>query len=124
MIEEVGNFVIDSDGDYTTPLVNNGQCAYVYFDEKGVTKCAIEKAHLEGKISFRKPISCHLFPVRLKEYRTFTAVNLQWLEICDAACELGEKLKVPVYQFLREPLIRKFGEEWYSALESVAQIEK
>lgn len=124
VVAEVGNFVIDTDGDPTTPLIENRQCAYVFYDKGGVVKCAIEKAYQEGKIDFRKPISCHLFPVRLKEYKTFTAVNLQWLEICDAACDLGQKLKVPVYQFLKEPLIRRFGEGWYKELESIAQVEE
>tara|TARA_B100000795_G_C22803019_1_gene442998 strand:- start:3496 stop:4056 length:561 start_codon:yes stop_codon:yes gene_type:complete len=116
-IEEEGTYVVDSDGDLVTPLVDNQACAYVFYDEAGITKCSIEKAHLDGKIDFRKPISCSLFPVRLKEYPTFTAVNVQLLEICKCACDLGEQLKVPVYKFLKEPLITRFGSDWYEELE-------
>lgn len=118
-VEKQGNFMIDSDGDLATPLVENKQCAYVYLDEKGVTKCAIEKAFLKGEISFRKPISCYLFPVRLKAYSSFTAVNVQLIDICEPACKLGESLKVPVYKFLEKPLIQRFGQEWYDALSAV-----
>lgn len=123
VIEQVGNFVIDNDGDLSTPLVNNRECAYVFFDENNIAKCAIEKAFLEGKISFRKPISCYLFPVRLKEYSSFTAVNVQLVDTCNAACSLGEKLKVPVYQFLKQPLIQRFGENWFKQLE-VADVKQ
>lgn len=119
-VEEEGTYVMDSDGDLVTPLVNDKACAYVFYDEAGITKCAIEKANLEGKIDFRKPISCHLFPVRLKEYPTFTAVNVQLLEICKCACDLGTELKVPVYKFLKEPLIKRFGNAWYEELEKAA----
>lgn len=117
-IDELGNFVIDQDGDLSTPLLADAACAYVY-KENGQVKCAIEKSFLAGEIDFKKPISCHLFPVRLKQYSTFTAVNVQWIEICSPACELGKELKVPVYKFLEEPLIRKFGSEWYEALKAV-----
>lgn len=118
-VEKQGNFVFDSDGDLSTPLVDNQQCAYVYKDEMGITKCAVEKAYLNDEIDFRKPISCYLFPVRLKQYKTFTAVNLQIIDICSDACELGEKLKVPVYKFLEQPLIQRFGQDWYNALKAV-----
>ena len=118
-VEKQGNFVLDSDGDLSTPLVNNRECAYVFRDEKGITKCAVEKAFLKGESEFRKPISCYLFPVRLKEYKSFTAVNLQLIEICEPACKLGDSLKVPVYKFLEKPLIQRFGEEWYKALTAV-----
>ena len=120
-IEKQGKYVIDSDGDFVTPLVNNRECAYVFYDDKGVTKCAIEKAYEDGKVSFKKPISCHLFPVRLKKYRTFTAVNLESLQVCAGAFACGARLQVPVYQFLKGPLIRKFGEEWYETLDAVAK---
>ena len=121
-VEEEGTYVIDSDGDLVTPLVNEKECAYVFFDEKGITKCAIEKAHLEGKTDYRKPISCYLFPVRLKEYPTFTAVNVQILDICSCACVLGEELKVPVYKFLKDPLEKRFGAKWYQELEKAADL--
>ena len=114
-LENQGVGVYDSDGDLTTPLVNNGECAFVTY-ENGISKCTIEKAYLDGKIDFRKPISCHLFPIRIKEYRDFDALNYEEIKICKPACECGEKLKVPVYAFLKEPLIRKYGEVWYKQL--------
>ena len=120
-VEKQGRYIVDADGDFVTPLVNNRQCVYVYYDEHGVTKCAIEKAYLDGKIPYKKPISCHLFPVRLTKYSSFTAVNIQSLEICKAAFTCGNKLQVPVYRFLKEPLIRKFGNDWYEALDAVAK---
>lgn len=120
-IEEEGTYVVDTDGDLVTPLVNNRACAYVYYDEQGGTRCAIEKAHLDGKTDYKKPISCALFPVRLKEYPSFTAVNVQIIDICACACTLGSELKVPVYKFLKEPLIRRFGEDWYTQLEKAAE---
>ena len=114
-IENQGVAVYDSDGDLTTPLVNNCECAFVTF-ENGITKCTIEKAYLDGKTDFKKPISCHLFPIRIKQYRDFDAVNYEEIKICKPACECGSKLEVPVYAFLKEPLIRKYGEDWYQKL--------
>lgn len=119
-VTQQGKYVIDADGDLVTPLMRDGTCAYAFKDAQGVLKCGIEKAYNEGETDFKKPLSCHLFPVRIKEFTTFTAVNVQLLEICSAACDLGKKLKVPTYQFLKEPLIRKFGEEWYKELEGIA----
>ena len=119
-VEKEGTYIVDSDGDLVTPLVNERECAYVYFDEKGITKCAIERAYLEGEIDFRKPISCYLFPIRLKEYPTFTAVNVQLLEICNCACVMGNELKIPVYKFLKNPLKQRFGAKWYQELEKAA----
>tara|TARA_X000000368_G_C23045036_1_gene718771 strand:+ start:862 stop:1440 length:579 start_codon:yes stop_codon:yes gene_type:complete len=122
-IEKHGVAVYDSEGDLTTPLVNNRECAFVIF-ENGITKCSIEKAYLDGKLDFKKPISCHLFPIRIKEYRDFDAVNYEEIKICKPACECGSKLEVPVYAFLKEPLIRKYGEDWYKELlEAVKLLE-
>lgn len=120
-IETQGCHVVDFDGDDTTPLIEGKECAYSYFDERNICKCAIEQAYLDGKIDFKKPISCHLYPIRLKEYANFTAVNYDKWELCADACILGEKLKVPVYVFLKEPLIRKYGEEWYEQLQIAAE---
>ena len=117
-IKKQGFSVIDSDNDLTTPLVNNRECAYV-FNDSGVTKCAIEKAYLEDEISFKKPISCHLYPIRITEYKQFDAVNYESNKICSPACKLGELLKVSVFRFLKEPLIRKYGESFYTELEVV-----
>jgi hypothetical protein len=116
-IEKQGVHVIDEDGDDVTPLVDgNKHCAFVYFDENKVAKCSIEKAYNDGVIHFKKPISCHLYPIRVAKYKTYTAVNYHRWEVCNDACILGRNLKVPVYEFLKEPLIRKFGNEWYEAL--------
>lgn len=109
-------YTIDGDGDYVTQLVDGKECAFVSFKEDGTTQCSIEQAHKDGKTDFKKPISCHLFPVRLNEYKDFTAVNYAYWDICDDACILGEKLGVPTYKFLKEPLIRKFGEKWFEEL--------
>lgn len=115
-IEETGTWVKDFEGDYTTPCVDgNKECAYVYW-ENGITKCAIEKAYLEGKISWKKPISCHLYPIRITAYPEFDVLNYDRWHLCQSACSLGRELKVPVYSFLKEPLIRKYGEEWYNEL--------
>lgn len=122
-IENQGVAVYDADGDLTTPLVNNKECAFV-IDEKGISKCSIEKAYLAGETDFKKPISCHLFPIRIKEYRDFDAVNYEEIKICKPACECGSKLEVPVYAFLKEPLIRKYGEAWYRDLLQAARILK
>lgn len=119
-IEESGAWVIGEDGDYETPLVNNKECAYVIFD--GATAlCGIEQAYNEGLVKWKKPISCHLYPIRIKEYSQFSAVNYNRWHICDDACVLGKELEVPVYRFLKEPLIRKYGESWYAELELVAE---
>ena len=117
-IKKQGFSVIDSDNDLTTPLVNNRECAYV-FNDSGVTKCAIEKAYLEDEISFKKPISCHLYHIRITEYKEFDAVNYESNKICSPACKLGELLKVSVFRFLKEPLIRKYGKSFYTELEVV-----
>lgn len=118
-IETIGKYEKDSDGDWVTPLVNGKECAYVIFDEKGITKCGIEKAYEEGAVDYKKPISCHLYPVRIKEYRKFTAVNYHSWHICSDACSLGKELKVNVAHFLKDALIRKFGREWYDELMSL-----
>lgn len=120
-IEEQGAFVKGEDGEWETPLVNGSECAYVVFSNNGTAKCGLEDAYNEGITSWKKPVSCHLYPVRTREYSEFTGVNYHKWEICDPACSLGEELKVPVYKFVKEALIRKFGEEWYSELEIVAQ---
>jgi hypothetical protein len=114
-IRKQGFTVIDQDGDMVTPLVNNRQCVYTY-EEKGILKCGIEKAFLDGKINFRKPVSCHLFPIRITEYKRFDAVNYQKIDICKPGRECGKSAKLPLFVFLKEPLIRKYGEEWYEQL--------
>jgi len=119
-IEKTGISVIDNDGELVTPLFNNRECVFTFTDQEGITKCAIEKAFLKGEIPFRKPVSCHLFPIRIKEYDDFDAVNYQQIPICKPGRACGQKNKLPLYQFLKEPLIRKYGEEWYKELEIAA----
>lgn len=119
-VERQGSYVLDSDGDYTTTLVSEGaECAFVYFDEQNIAKCAIEKAYLEGKIDWKKPVSCHLYPIRINEHRDYDAVNYHSWHICKPACDCGKQLDVPVFRFLKEPLIRKYGEDWYNELDQV-----
>ncbi|HZL12200.1 MAG TPA: DUF3109 family protein [Prolixibacteraceae bacterium] len=119
-IRKQGFAVIDLDGDLVTPLVNNRQCAYT-LEEKGILKCGIEKAFLDGKIGFRKPVSCHLFPIRITEYKRFDAVNYQQIDICKPGRKCGKSAQLPLYVFLKEPLIRKYGEDWYKQLEFAAK---
>ncbi len=114
-IDKLGYYVVDPENDYVTPLAENSECAYCYF-ENGIAKCAIEKAYFEKKVTFRKPVSCHLYPIRISEYKRFDGVNYNRLSICAPARELGEKLNVSVCQFLKEPIIRKYGQEWFDQL--------
>jgi len=123
-VDAQGTSVIDKDGEIVTPLFNNRECAYTFVGENGILKCAIEKAFLNGEIPFRKPVSCHLFPIRITEYSDFDAVNYQELAICKPGRECGSKNKLPLYQFLKEPLIRKYGEEWYKEVEIAAEYLK
>ncbi|MEM9144309.1 MAG: DUF3109 family protein [Bacteroidota bacterium] len=120
-IEEQGVFVRGEDGEWETPLVNGSECAYAIFSEEGMAKCGLEEAYNNRAIPWKKPVSCHMYPVRVMEYTALTAVNYHKWQICDPACALGEKLQVPIYKFVREALIRKFGESWYKELEEVAQ---
>jgi hypothetical protein len=120
-IEKTGTYVTDFEGDYTTPCVDtNKECAYVTW-ENGITKCAIEKAYEYGAINWKKPISCHLYPIRITKYPEFDVLNYDRWSICSPACSFGDELKVHVHEFLKEPLIRKFGEEWYKELEEAVE---
>jgi hypothetical protein len=116
-IEAFGKSVMDIDGEYTTPLVKGKECAYVFFDENNIAKCGIEKAWEEKKIDFKKPVSCHLYPIRITKYSNYEAVNYHRWPICDPARKFGKKLNVRVYEFLKESLIRKYGEAWYTQLD-------
>ncbi|MFQ3369096.1 MAG: hypothetical protein ACI8PF_000384 [Flavobacteriaceae bacterium] len=120
-INQQGNFITTTAGDLETPLVNGKECVYLTFDQNKTALCSFEKAYKAGLISWRKPISCHLYPVRTKDFSEFISVNYDKWDICDDACILGKELKVPVYKFVKEALIRKFGKEWYSELELAAE---
>lgn len=117
VVDQDGVFDYDADGNYVTPLVNQRECAFVYFEDR-VAKCAIEKAFNEGMISFKKPVSCHLYPVRIVEYKDYDAVNYHKWSICDRALVTGKREGVRVYEFLKEPLIRKYGKEWYQKVDA------
>lgn len=116
VIEKQGVAYEDTDGEMVTSIVNGKDCVFTYYDESGICKCAIEKAYREGKTDFYKPISCHLYPIRLQRYHDFTAVNYHRWRVCKAAVELGNLKGLKIYQFLKEPLIRRFGEAWYNEL--------
>lgn len=115
VIEQSGRSVKDFENDNVTPLINNEECAYTLIVD-GIYLCGIEKAWTDGKIKFRKPLSCHLFPARVKYFSDFRAVNYQEIEICAPARKTGTEEGVYVYEFLKEPLIRAFGEEMYKDL--------
>ncbi|MDR1707312.1 MAG: DUF3109 family protein [Prevotella sp.] len=121
IIKQQGVAYKDDDGEMVTSIVNGKDCVFTYYDEEGVCKCAIEKAYREGRVDFYKPISCHLYPIRLQKYNSFTAVNYHRWSICRAAVLLGKKEGLKIYQFLKEPLVRRFGEDWYNELALVAE---
>jgi hypothetical protein len=118
-IDKDGAWVIDADGDKVTPIIDGKECVYTYFDEKGICKCAIEKIHAEGKTDFKKPISCHLYPIRVTKYPTYEALNYHTWPICHPARELGGNLGVPIYKFLKAPIQRKYGSAFYDEMEDV-----
>jgi len=120
LLEQKGFYEKDTDGDLVTNCLNGKECIFA-ITENGVYRCSIEKANEAGKIDFKKPVSCHLYPVRISKTGDYDAVNFSKWEICNPACELGASLKVPVYKFLKESLVRRFGEEWYEGLEQIAK---
>ncbi|MGE5520815.1 MAG: DUF3109 family protein [Candidatus Dadabacteria bacterium] len=120
-IKRIGKYSYDREFGWVTPTVDGKICAYGYRDEKGIIKCAIEQAYNDGKLGWKKPISCHLYPIKTTKSKEYTMLNYEPREVlCNAACTLGKKLKLPVYEFLKEALIRKFGEDFYNALHQVA----
>ena len=123
-IEKHGRYQYDRDFGWVTPTINNKMCVYGHRDQYGIIKCGIEQAYRDGKIEFKKPISCHLYPVIVNKGKkgAFDRVNYEPREtLCNPACVQGKKLKVPVYQFLKDPLVRQVGDEFYKALEMVAE---
>lgn len=120
-IERIGFYEYDREFGWVTPTVNGKICAYGIRDKQGVIKCAFEQAYYDGKIEWKKPISCHLYPIKIKKSKEYEMVNYEPREsLCSPACELGKKLKVPAYVFLKEALVRKYGEDFYGVLEQVA----
>jgi Protein of unknown function (DUF3109) len=123
-IERVGLFRYDQEFGWVTPTIQGKMCAYGTLDKNGVIKCGIEKAYYDGKLDWKKPISCHLYPIKTKKSRNRNQeyVNYEPRKgMCDPGCALGKQLKTPVYVFLKEALIRKYGEDFYSALEATAK---
>jgi Protein of unknown function (DUF3109) len=116
VIAQQGVHTIDTDGDLVTPTIGNRECAYAIYDKKGILKCGIEQAFLDGKINFRKPISCYLYPIRVTKYDHYDALNYDRWHICRPACNHGRALGVPIYKFVKDPLITKYGEAWYDKL--------
>lgn len=121
-LELHGPYIHDHEGDFSTTTIDNKECAFAIYDVKGILKCGIEQAYLDGKINFRKPISCHLYPIRITEYDQYDALNYDRWDICSPACSHGRELGVPLYKFLQNPLERKYGAEWYKQL--VVKIEQ
>jgi hypothetical protein len=123
-VEQYGTSTIDEDGDLVTPLVEGRkECAYTIF-ENGIALCGIEKAWKAGAIPFRKPISCHLYPIRVAKLKFHDGLNYHQWPICKPACSCGAKLDVPVFRFLRDALVRQYGQEWYDELEQIYQAWK
>lgn len=121
VIDRQGVVYTDRDGDLVTSIVNGKDCVFTCYDEKGNCFCALEKAYREGRSNFYKPASCHLYPIRLKKIGDMTALNYHRWDVCRMAVEKGKQLNLPVYRFLKEPLIRRFGEAWYEELEKAVE---
>ncbi len=127
VIDNVGPYVKDlQDGSYGTSLIDNGPCAFMTKDALGIAQCGIEQAWRAGEVAFRKPISCHLYPIRVlkNEIQGFEALNYDRWDICSAACSFGAEHQTPVYRFLKDAIIRKYGEEFYEELDAVADYIK
>lgn len=120
-IEATGFFYEQENGNLSLETLNNKACVFLNYDDKGVALCGIQQAHADGVVDWPKPVSCHLYPIRIDQYKDFDAVNYYEWDICSAACELGKQLKVPVYKFLKEPLVRKYGEDFFEQLEAAAK---
>ncbi len=117
-VNRLGSWVIDRDGDKVTPLVGDEECAYVVFED-GIAWCAIERAYKDGLVPFQKPVSCHLYPIRVNRLKNGVALNYHQWSICEPARILGKKEGVPVFRFLKEPIIRVYGHEFYDEMELV-----
>lgn len=121
VIKKLGVAVIDVDNDDVTPLIEGKECAYCIFDN-GISYCAIERAWLDKKIDFQKPISCHLYPIRVKKMKTVTALNYDRWDVCKPARILGSEKGLPVYKFLKDPIIRAYGFNFFEQLEEAAKL--
>ena len=118
-IKDEGVYYLDEEDAPATKLIDKKECCFVYFDNSNTAKCSIETAYKSGEIDFNKPQSCHLYPIRIKEFTEFTALNYEEWDICAPACSLGQSLKVPVYKFLQEPITRVFGSSFFDELSKI-----
>ena len=118
-IESKNFYYVDEDKEEVTSLVSGKECVFVFYDQNNIAKCSIESAYRKNKINFNKPVSCHLYPIRVKNYDSFEAINIHNWHICKPACNCGTNLNIPVFKFLKEPIIRVWGEEFYSQLDAV-----
>jgi len=121
VIEKQGTHTVDDDGELVTPIIDGRECVYAIYDDKKILKCGIEQAYNDGKVGWKKPISCHLYPIRITQKKNFEALNYNKWHICSDACTLGKELQVPIYKFLRDPLTRKYGAPWYNELVQVIE---
>lgn len=120
-IERQGKYLYDREFGWVTPTIGGKICAYGFRDAQGIIKCGIEQAYYDGKLHWKKPISCHLYPIKISKSKSYTNVNYEPRDVlCKPACTLGKKLKLPVYQFLKEAIVRKFGNEFYNTLHQIA----
>ncbi|MEZ5013723.1 MAG: DUF3109 family protein [Chitinophagales bacterium] len=119
-VEKQGYYVVNDEGILKTPLMKSGPCAYTIF-ENGIALCGIEKAYFNKEVKWRKPVSCHLYPIRITRVGDHDALNYERWNICKPACTHGKSLGIPVYQFVRDALVRKYGKEYYKALEATAK---
>ena len=118
-IESKNFYYVDEDKEEVTSLVNGKECVFVFYDQNNIAKCSIESAYRKNKINFNKPVSCHLYPIRVKNYDSFEAINIHNWHICKPACNCGTNLNIPVFKFLKEPIIRVWGKEFYSQLDAI-----
>jgi len=119
ILEKKDFYYVDSDGDQVTSLINDKECVFVVYDQNKIAKCSIESAFRKNKINFNKPISCHLYPIRVKKYKNFQAINVDSWHICQPACKCGTELNVPVFKFLKNAIVRSWGLNFFQQLDSV-----
>jgi hypothetical protein len=122
-IEKQGYYIVNDEGELKTPLIDNGPCAYTYYSE-GIALCGIEKAYREKKIKWQKPVSCHLYPIRITKVGEYDALNYERWKICKPACVNGKQLQIPVFRFVKDALVRKYGQEYFDALEATYAYRK
>lgn len=124
LINQKGTAIYYEDAeDYGTPLMKNGACVYMTYDNAGIAQCGIEQAYNDGITTFKKPISCHLYPIRVTQEPGFEALNYDRWDICNAACSLGKKEQLPLYKFLKEPIIRQYGQNFYDELDKLVTMK-